>query len=100
MDFTDLPLQGFQNAFEGMVTLGKTLYTDDFIPFQMVGLILFTAMVGAIVLTFRKRDDINRQDILGQLRRSPDLRMVHVPVASSQTQVPSANPSPEGGPHA
>jgi NADH-quinone oxidoreductase subunit J len=53
------------------VELGKILYTDYGYLFQIAGLILLVAMVGAIVLTFRKRDGVRKQDILVQLARNP-----------------------------
>lgn len=53
------------------VELGKILYTDYGYLFQIAGLILLVAMVGAIVLTFRKREGVRKQDILVQLARNP-----------------------------
>ncbi|MDX2483119.1 MAG: NADH-quinone oxidoreductase subunit J [Pseudodonghicola sp.] len=51
--------------------LGAILYDQYFILFQLSGLILLTAMIGAIVLTLRHRPDIKRQDILAQIYRDP-----------------------------
>jgi NADH-quinone oxidoreductase subunit J len=42
-----------------------------FLLFQLAGLILLVAMIGAIVLTLRHRADIKRQDILAQMYRDP-----------------------------
>ncbi|HJD64667.1 MAG TPA: NADH-quinone oxidoreductase subunit J [Rickettsia endosymbiont of Diachasma alloeum] len=47
--------------------IGKILYTDFMIPFQIAGLILFVAMIGCITLTLRKRDGVKRQNITKQL---------------------------------
>ena len=46
--------------------LGQILYTDMIAPFQIAGLILFVAMVGAIVLTHRVRGGVRKQNISRQ----------------------------------
>ena len=51
--------------------LAALLYDQYFILFQLAGLILLVAMIGAIVLTLRHRQDIKRQDILAQIYRDP-----------------------------
>ena len=51
--------------------LGAIIYDQYFILFQLAGLILLVAMIGAIVLTLRHRQDIKRQDILAQIYRDP-----------------------------
>ncbi len=51
--------------------LGLLLYDKYFLLFQLSGLILLVAMIGAIVLTLRHRRDIKRQDVLAQMWRDP-----------------------------
>ena len=51
--------------------LGMLLYDRYFLIFQLAGLILLVAMIGAIVLTLRHRQDIKRQDVLAQMYRDP-----------------------------
>lgn len=51
--------------------LGLLLYDKYFLLFQLSGLILLVAMIGAIVLTLRHRKDIKRQDVLAQMWRDP-----------------------------
>jgi NADH-quinone oxidoreductase subunit J len=51
--------------------LGLILYDRYFLVFQLSGLILLVAMVGAIVLTLRHRQDIKRQNVLAQMYRDP-----------------------------
>jgi NADH-quinone oxidoreductase subunit J len=51
--------------------LGLILYDQYFLLFQLAGLILLVAMIGAIVLTLRHRTDIKRQDVIGQMMRDP-----------------------------
>jgi NADH-quinone oxidoreductase subunit J len=52
------------------VALGRLIYDDYLHLFQTAGLILFVAMVGAIVLTLRHREGIKRQDVLAQIYRT------------------------------
>ncbi len=49
--------------------IGQVLYTDYLLVFQMAGLVLFVAMIGAIVLTLRHRPGVKKQDIAAQVGR-------------------------------
>ena len=49
--------------------IGNVLYTDYLHYFQISGLILLVAMIGAILLTFRRKDNLKRQDITKQISR-------------------------------
>lgn len=51
--------------------LGLLLYDRYLLPFQVAGLILLVAMIGAITLTMRHRRDVKRQDVLEQMYRDP-----------------------------
>ena len=51
--------------------LGLILYDEYFLVFQLSGLILLVAMIGAIVLTLRHRKDVKRQDVVAQMMRDP-----------------------------
>ena len=51
--------------------LGMILYDRYFLLFQLAGLILLVAMIGAIVLTLRHRQDVKRQDVIAQMMRDP-----------------------------
>ena len=51
--------------------LGLVLYDDYFLLFQLSGLILLVAMIGAIVLTLRHRPDVKRQNVVDQMMRDP-----------------------------
>ena len=53
-------------------SLGMIIYTDYILFFQISGLILLVAMIGAIVLTFRRKDSLRRQDITTQVSRERD----------------------------
>ncbi len=49
--------------------IGKVLYTDYIHLFQLSGMILLVAMIGAIVLTFRQRDGVKKQNYFRQISR-------------------------------
>jgi NADH-quinone oxidoreductase subunit J len=51
--------------------LGDILYTDYIYFFQIAGLVLLVAMIGAIVLTLRHKEGIKRQSIPAQVARTP-----------------------------
>jgi NADH-quinone oxidoreductase subunit J len=61
-----------------IVALGELLYSRYLFAFELAGLILLVAMVGAIVLTHRSRGDTRTPKVDRQLRRRPDeaIRMV------------------------
>ena len=50
-------------------SIGNVLYTEYIHLFQLSGMVLLVAMIGAIVLTFRKRDGLKRQSYFKQLSR-------------------------------
>ncbi|MEK9893878.1 MAG: NADH:ubiquinone oxidoreductase subunit J, partial [Pelagibacteraceae bacterium] len=52
--------------------IGNVLYTDYLHYFQISGLILLVAMIGAILLTFRQKENLKRQDITKQVSRERD----------------------------
>lgn len=62
------PVEG---GVQNTTGLGYLLYDRYFLLFQLAGMILLVAMIGAILLTLRHRDDIKRQDILAQIYRDP-----------------------------
>ena len=58
-------------AIANTAALGRVLYTQYFYFFQAAGMILLTAMIGAIVLTLRHRVGVKRQDVSVQVARNP-----------------------------
>lgn len=52
--------------------LGQLIYTHYLYLFQAAGIVLLIAMIGAIVLTLRKREGVRRQDIGAQIARRPE----------------------------
>jgi NADH-quinone oxidoreductase subunit J len=61
--------------------LGRVLYTQYFYLFQVAGIVLLVAMIGAIVLTLRRRPGVRRQRIAEQLYRPKEeaVTLVKVP---------------------
>lgn len=52
--------------------LGRLMYDDFLMLFQLAGLVLLVSMIGAIVLTLRHRTDVKRQNVLTQMYRDPE----------------------------
>tara|TARA_B110000902_G_scaffold168315_1_gene191966 strand:- start:802 stop:1290 length:489 start_codon:yes stop_codon:yes gene_type:complete len=51
--------------------IGLVMYTDYILYFQMSGLILLLSMIGAILLTYRKREAVKTQSYINQISREP-----------------------------
>ena len=68
-------------AIDNTRAIGRVLYTQYFYLFQVAGLVLLVAMIGAIVLTLRRRPGVRRQRISDQLYRPKDeaVTLVKVP---------------------
>tara|TARA_B100001123_G_C14902211_1_gene864298 strand:+ start:223 stop:618 length:396 start_codon:yes stop_codon:yes gene_type:complete len=56
-----------EQIFDNTKLIGNVLYTDYFLLFQISGLILLIAMIGAILLTLRKSKGIKKQNIYKQI---------------------------------
>ena len=69
---------------ENTRALGLLIYDKYLMLFQLSGLILLVAMIGAIVLTLRHRKDIKRQNVLHQMWRDPAKAMELVDVKPGQ----------------
>ena len=59
----------FGDQISNTHSLGQVLYTDYIHIFQISGMILLVAMIGAIVLTYRRRDGVKTQSYLKQISR-------------------------------
>jgi NADH-quinone oxidoreductase subunit J len=64
--------------------LGDILYTKYIFHFQVAGMILLVAMIGAIVLTLRHKPNVRRQDIAQQVARTPATAIEVVKVESGK----------------
>ena len=79
--------------------LGNVLYTKYMYLFQVAGLILLVAMIGAISLTMRKRPGVRRQVIAEQNARSraESVEVVEVPAGAAARTVHTVQPSKREG---
>ena len=66
------------------IALSKILYTEFVYLFQTAGLILFVAMIGAIVLTLRHRPKVKRQNISNQINRDASATIELIDVKPGQ----------------
>jgi NADH-quinone oxidoreductase subunit J len=58
-----------ESAVTNAEQIGLVLYTEYLLLFQLAGLVLLVAMIGAIVLTLRRRPGVRKQDIHAQVGR-------------------------------
>jgi NADH-quinone oxidoreductase subunit J len=75
-------------AISNTQALGRVLYTQYVYFFEVAGLILLVAMIGAIVLTLRHKQGVKRQDIGRQVARGPATAMEIKKVAAGEALVP------------
>ena len=72
------------DGVENTAAIGLLLYDKYIHLFQLAGLILLVAMIGAIVLTLRHRKDVKRQNVLHQMWRDPAKAMELMDVKPGQ----------------
>ena len=73
-----------ENGVSNTHSLGQVLYTDYIHVFQISGMILLIAMIGAIVLTFRQREGVKKQSYLKQISRERTEGVEVLEVASNK----------------
>ena len=64
--------------------LGLVMYTDYILYFQLAGIVLLLAMIGAILLTFRERIGVKKQSYINQISRNPSTAVELIDVKSNQ----------------
>ena len=74
------PLEEISN----IAAIGALLYTRYIFFFQMAGLVLLVAMIGAIVLTLRHKEGVKRQNIAAQIARDPTSAVARVHVETGR----------------
>ncbi|MCS6890900.1 MAG: NADH-quinone oxidoreductase subunit J [Rhodovarius sp.] len=87
-------------AVDNTEALGRILYTDNIYLFQLAGLILLVAMIGAIVLTLRDRPGTKRQDIARQIARPGRIDLLRVPTGAGIATTGILRPEPAEAPAA
>ena len=68
-DFVSLSSISINDELTNTHALGNVLYTDYIHLFQIAGMILLVAMIGAITLTFQKRENIKKQNYFDHIGR-------------------------------
>ena len=59
------------NKISNTHQIGFVMYTDYILYFQISGMILLLSMIGAILLTYRKREGVKKQSYINQISREP-----------------------------
>ena len=67
--FSETEFLSFDSEFTNTHMIGNVMYTDFIHLFQISGIILLLAMIGAIVLTYRKREGVKTQSYIKQISR-------------------------------
>ncbi|WP_047514115.1 NADH-quinone oxidoreductase subunit J [Methylophilus sp. Q8] len=78
--------------YSNTAALGKVLYTDYLLPFELAAVVLLVAMIAAIVLTLRERKDNKSMNPADQVKvkRSDRIRIVSMPAEVEEAPVPAA----------
>ena len=78
--FSETKFLNFEKDFTNTHAIGNVMYTEYIHLFQISGLILLLSMVGAIVLTYRKREGVKRQNYFTQVgrEREESIKLVEV----------------------
>ena len=78
--FSETKFLSFEKDFTNTHAIGNVMYTEYIHLFQISGLILLLSMIGAIVLTYRKREGVKRQDYFTQVgrEREDSIKLVEV----------------------
>ena len=82
--FIPLSLRNINLDISNTHALGNVLYTDYIHLFQISGIILLVAMIGAITLTFSKRDNVKRQSYFQQIQRDKESAVSLVEVENNK----------------
>jgi NADH-quinone oxidoreductase subunit J len=81
------------DGYSNTAALGKVLYTDYLLPFELAAVVLLVAMIAAIVLTLRERQDNKSMNPSEQVKvkRNDRLRIVSMP---AEVEPPAPAPAP------
>ena len=83
-NFLPLSSSSISEKITNAHALGNVLYTDYIHLFQISGMILLVGMIGAITLTFNKRDNIKRQSYFSQIKRNKESAVKVVEVKTNK----------------
>ena len=78
--FSETKFLSFDQDLTNTHLIGNVLYTEYIHLFQISGVILLLSMIGAIVLTYRKREGVKKQNYLKQIstEREDSVKLVDV----------------------
>ena len=78
--FSETKFLNFEKDFTNTHAIGNVMYTEYIHLFQISGMILLLSMIGAIVLTYRKREGVKRQNYFTQVgrEREDSIKLVEV----------------------
>ena len=82
--FSPLSTNSLNTNLSNTHEIGRVLYTDYIHLFQISGMILLVAMVGAITLTFKRRENIKRQNYFDQVQRDKNSAVSLIEVESGK----------------
>ncbi len=82
--FSETKFLNFQSDFTNTHAIGNVMYTEYIHLFQISGIILLLSMIGAIVLTYRKREGVKRQSYFTQVSREREDSVKLVEVESGK----------------
>ena len=82
--FTETKFLNFQSDFTNTHSIGNVMYTEYIHLFQISGMILLLSMIGAIVLTYRKREGVKKQSYFTQISREREDSVKLVDVESNK----------------
>ena len=99
-DAAGLRLNPTPSDVDNTRALGRILYTDHVWLFQLSGLILLVAMIGAIVLTLRGKPTSKRQDVATQVARSGSVNLRQPALGAGLGSIGIERPPVEAPPEA
>ena len=82
--FTETKFLNFEGDFTNTHAIGNVMYTEYIHLFQISGIILLLSMIGAIVLTYRKREGVKKQSYFTQISREREDSVKLVDVESNK----------------
>ncbi len=88
-------MPGAPQAVSNTKELGRVLYTEYLLPFELAAVVLVIAMIAAIALTLRKRTGTKTQDVAAQVRvkRNDRLKIIKMDASVSAPDVDNVAPS-------
>jgi NADH-quinone oxidoreductase subunit J len=97
-DSAGLRLNPMPDGVDNTRAIGRILYTDHVWLFQVAGMVLLVAMIGAIVLTLRGKPSSKRQDVSRQVNRAGSVSLRQVRAGAGLAEIGIERPPVEAPP--